>query len=632
MNNKRLFPFAFSSLFLALTGCGGESATIYEDPYEGVKTSTSGCLSSSASCMGFTVAYPVEGLNFDCSSDDKNHFITEIVGNTATGGCKIGDKISFYIQGQDTSRKIELGTVDLKQISPLKVSEQPVQISLLDIAQGMTGKVATSMTMNDPTFKTMTGITRIFQAIGVAQNSHVAGDIQPIELTVNLKNNLSKLDGNVTVADFLDGTYSADIAPWLDLNPVSSTMAETAAEQLIQLKNVSVFSANFLAVSAVNADVGGFHGKSSNNESIANMYLLTDRQGFTTGYTVQWKGKPITTGSQAISSIARINLLSQVVPQKLDSTIGIRNWISPFTNTVSSPLAFKSASTASDQLDIYQGTVFSQKTIPGNEFVYKQVTGSTTAPANTNVYGKWRQRINNEDYEGSIDVLQSNPATYLDRNVFKTVNNVKSGENYIFPLYATLEFNFDDSSVPKQKIGIVIDEKGDIRTNVLANGVASEQCSTVDANLKDSNGVQQYRIGTTGAANSSDNDKSITIRMILANPLFGNLDGALIGLNENLIYAPQQSNGQIPASSSGGVRLNLQNLIVSNTTSLGINISGFGTTSSDAEWVNMYAVSQNIYNSNNKTIASPEQLELAKRQTGTIEVSLPSCYQIQNKS
>ena len=103
MNNKRLFPFAFSSLFLALTGCGGESATIYEDPYEGVKTSTSGCLSSSASCMGFTVAYPVEGLNFDCSSDDKNHFITEIVGNTATGGCKIGDKVSFYIQGQMAS-------------------------------------------------------------------------------------------------------------------------------------------------------------------------------------------------------------------------------------------------------------------------------------------------------------------------------------------------------------------------------------------------------------------------------------------------------------------------------------------------------------------------------------------------
>lgn len=632
MNNKRLLPFAFSSIFLALAGCGGESTTINEDPNAGVKTSTNGCSTASASCMGFTVAYPVEGLNFDCSSDNKNHFITEMVGNTATGGCPIGDKVSFYIQGQTTSRKIELGTVDLKVISPLKLSDQPVQISLLDIAQGMTSKPATSMTMADETFKTMVGITKILQAVGISQNSHLAGDIQPVDLTVNLKNNLSKISANVTAADFKDGTYSADLAPWLDLNTITETVAETTAEQMVLLKNVSVFSANFLAVSALNADVGGFHGSYKDNESIANMYLLTDRKGYTTGYTVQWRGKPVLSGSQLISSIGRINLLTQVSPQKLNTVNGIRNWINPLTNAVTTPLAFKTAANATDQLDIYKGTLFSQKLIPGNEFVYKQVTGSTTAPSSTNVYGEWRQKINNEDYTGTIDVMQSGPATYLDKAVFKTVNNVSNGQNYIFPLYANLEFSFDDATIPKQKLGIVIDEKGDIRTNMLANGTASEQCLTVDANMRDANGVQQYRIGTTGAANSSDNDKSVTIRMILANPIFGKLDGAIVGLNTNLIYEPQQTNGTIPAAVSGGVRLNLQNLIVSNTTSLGINISGFGASASAAEWVNMHAVSQRIYNSANTSVATAEQLELAKRQTGTLEVSLPSCYKIQTKS
>ena len=120
MNNKILIPVALSSFIVAMPGCGGESATIHDDPHTGVKTSTNGCDASSDNCLGFVVTYPVEGLNFDCSSDIKNHFVTQLEGNIATGGCAVGDKVNFYIQGQNSSRKFELETVDLKRISRSK--------------------------------------------------------------------------------------------------------------------------------------------------------------------------------------------------------------------------------------------------------------------------------------------------------------------------------------------------------------------------------------------------------------------------------------------------------------------------------------------------------------------------------
>lgn len=72
---KRLFaPLVLTSLGLALAGCGGESSTVNEDPYKGIKTYSNGCdADSTEKCLGFYVDYPVDGLNFDCSTDTKNH-------------------------------------------------------------------------------------------------------------------------------------------------------------------------------------------------------------------------------------------------------------------------------------------------------------------------------------------------------------------------------------------------------------------------------------------------------------------------------------------------------------------------------------------------------------------------------
>ncbi len=56
--------------------------------------------------------------------------------------------------------------------------------------------------------------------------------------------------------------------------------------------------------------------------------------------------------------------------------------------------------------------------------------------------GLWRLQADGENYTGSVDLYKIFPISYLDRQVFKTAQNVADGEKYIFPMYANLEFKF----------------------------------------------------------------------------------------------------------------------------------------------------------------------------------------------
>ena len=649
MKKRFLIPFALTGLTLALVGCGGgESSTVHENPYQGIKTYTNGCdADSTEKCLGFYVDYPVEGLNFDCSTDTQNHYSTKIEGGLASGGCLIGDKAKFFIQGTESLRKITLGDVDLSKIRPLKVSGQPAAIGLVDIATAMTGKAPTSMTMNDDTFKVTVGLVRVLQAIAVEQEANQAGDIQPVELSEKIKNNLKNLVTDVGPADFLDGTYVEKLKPWLNVSAIDENTAKETAQRLIQQSLVNIYSTNFLIFSGANVDLQGFTGKSdlsTKNESIANMYLVTDRQGYSMGYAMQWVGIPQKVeGSTIADSLLRFQLLNQALPQKLNVDAQ-QGWISPLSRKIATPLAFKSDSNSSDQLEIYQGTLVNNTNIAGTEDMYKRASGTATAPTDNTVYGKWRQTLNGDQLSGGIDVYKTNPANYLDKQVFLTQKTVKTGEKYYFPLYVNLTFAFDNPEVnPKtQTLGIVIDENGDIRTNMTsATDLSGTRCDSENFDKTTyrytGSDVQQYRVGTTGTAYINGNvEKSITLRMILANPIFKNLDGVLLGLNETLVIAPTDgTNIEKSAIASGGIRLNLQRLINEQNTSSGVNITSWsGDTTTQATWINLQAVYQTIYNSveANKAKVTPAQAELAKRTSGTLSVSLPSCYTIKTKS
>lgn len=206
----------------------------------------------------------------------------------------------------------------------------------------------------------------------------------------------------------------------------------------------------------------------------------------------------------------------------------------------------------------------------------------------------------------------------------------------------TFTFTNPEVNPNTQTLGIVIDENGDIRTNLGRNGTLnSNTCADVDPStyIDKETGVQQYRLGTTGTAYiNGDIEKSITLRMILANPIFGSLDGALVGLNEKLVVTPTSgtTNDDLNKASvsSGGIRLNLQRLINEQNTSSGVNITSWdGDKTIPATWVNLQAVYQAIYNNTdtNKDKLTIEQKELAKRQQGTLSVSLPQCYTVKTK-
>ena len=78
MKNKYLLPFALTTLMAALSGCGGESANIIPETY-GYSTANGACTPKMNGCVEFALDYPLDGLNFTCSSDTTNSFISILI-------------------------------------------------------------------------------------------------------------------------------------------------------------------------------------------------------------------------------------------------------------------------------------------------------------------------------------------------------------------------------------------------------------------------------------------------------------------------------------------------------------------------------------------------------------------------
>ena len=76
MKNKILYPFAFTALFAALSGCGGESANVIPEQNDEATTNGS-CSATATNCLEWGLEYPIDGLNFNCSGDKENTFIQE---------------------------------------------------------------------------------------------------------------------------------------------------------------------------------------------------------------------------------------------------------------------------------------------------------------------------------------------------------------------------------------------------------------------------------------------------------------------------------------------------------------------------------------------------------------------------
>nr|WP_279053145.1 hypothetical protein [Acinetobacter tandoii] len=642
MKNKYLLTIALSTLMSGLTACGGESANIIPEKNNN-STVNGSCTAGASNCIQFALDYPFDGLNFSCSSDTQNTFVTlmDLKNGVATGTCNYSDKVNVFLLGK-ADKRIALGSFPISNIALVSTDQIP-RLTVLDIAKGMTNRDATVLDPSDATVKTAMNLVKIIQALALQQKSiNTKTDIQALYMNDSIRESLDKITSSVTAQQMVNGEYAAIIKPWLDVSVISDADAFAVVSQLLNISNAAVYQPEFSLFStsgSVMSSLTGSDGLTGCNKDVCaandtttkhlfgHFMLLTNRQGYTFGSGVQWRGL----AKSGLTSIAGVNaeLLRSYKPTRM-TALPQNHWINPLNKRIDQNYYIGVDDPNSDDLIINQGKLYNDYMIAGKEKFYKLLTQKTTVTAeDLKDLGQWQQRYGISDtFKGSLDLFKVYPITYLDKQVFKSSNNVSAGENYIFPLYADLTFKFTDTSVPSLKLGIVIDEKGDIRTNMKPaatdTDMSTGSCSTtVGSNLQDSNGVQQYRLGTTSRA--FIDDRAISIRMILGDEALKSVNGALIGVNSTI---------QISATGEkivvGGALVHLQNLLNASTGSTG-RITFTDSAGGVVKWANSYASFQKVYNANN-TDETTDDTALAKLSGGTLEMSLAPCYSIKAKS
>ncbi len=465
--------------------------------------------------------------------------------------------------------------------------------------------------------------------------------MQPTQFTDEKKNTLNILVQNITATEWKNGAYANILKPWLDVSPVSDTQAFELVTQLAHLSLVGLYQSDYITLAEPNLISENFYGcnltnladcpkNSANTQHMfGNLFLLSDRRGYTFGYGLQWKGTSTITSQLAISAVLNVLTKSKPTQMVADSQT---TWLDPIQTEIKStqPFRLKTSSNTNEDLVIYQGKLLNDSLIAGRDSSYFGLTNTKTP--NPQQYALWKQSVDNQNYNGSMDIYKVSPASYLSNQIFKTANNVKSGQTYIFPLYATLNFKFDTAGIAPIDLGIVVDENGDIRTDIKPNATATDmsgQCGVVsNTSLIDNNGVQQYRIGTTGGTESATNDKSITVRMIFGVPQLGNLNGIVVGLNSNVVQSTSQTGSQTLLVS--GAKINVANLLQGQTS--GANLTTYDNKT--VSWLNPYAFYQQVYNNIKDISPAPTETEkaLGQRMAGTVTLRTADCYQIKTKS
>ena len=674
MKTKKILPFALTAVFAALSGCGGESANVIPEKYD-TSTANGACSSNSEGCMEFVLDYPFDGLNFTCSSDTTNKFITLFDTNesVSTGACKIGDTVTFYLMG-DGEKKIDLGKVNLSNISNVASGTSPPRLTLLDIASGINGQIAAELNPNDATVKVAMRLAKIIQAMGLKDgNLNSAADIQPVYMNEINRTGLESINKSITTTDFRtlnDADFNALFSPWLDLSTVSDDDAFTAVSKLANMSVAAVFQPEFALFSTSQSVVAGLSGSNglvgcdkdvcdpadtTKSNSFGHFMLITDRQGMTFGSGLQWRGQI----TDSLTTIGGVNLqmMLKIKPKQMTATQQ-DNWIDPITHEIDRKrqfgFRFDVAEANAEPLKITQGTLLADKMVAGTDgTIYRALAGLSSSATLTDQdrarMGLWTQRVNGIDYKGTIDLYKQYPISYLDKSVFRTEVNSASGQNYFFPLYADMTFKFTNTDIKTVKLGVVIDSNGDIRTNIRPNvpaDVFSNTSSTiVDLStdeatgcksdtlaypelMQDSNHTQQYRIGTVSRAFTSSylaSPNALSLRMILADAAFGTLNGALIGMNTTIRTSTDSSESVVV----GGALLKVSSLINAPAGTKPASIGFLDSDGNPVKWGNSFASFNSIYNQSNTT--DTESKELAKLAGGSISFEPAPCYKVQKK-
>ncbi len=380
------------------------------------------CASTAKNCVEFALDYPVDGLNFTCSSDTSKTYITMIEpkSNAATGKCSEGDKVHFFIQ-EKTNQYIDLGTVSLSEIGMVSTAGAGYpRLSVLDMARGLTGRQAMSLSSSDETIQVATAIVRLLQALSVEGGGTIAGDIQPLTITTLKKEQLANIAESVEVGDYRSGAYASILRPWVDVSQVSQDDAYQALTTLVYMNNSASYQANYPILAKEDSQLPqGLYGcnladcKSTVADLkhlIGQYQLITDRSGYTFGYGMQWKGAVSANNTNPILTVSG-ELIRKVRPERMVAAAQT-TWVNPLNKRIQGPFRFSVNDNAADDFKITQGKVFNDYLIAGTEGFYKLLTKSTTAnPAD---YGQWQQTIGTDQFKGSFDAYKFFSVNFLD--------------------------------------------------------------------------------------------------------------------------------------------------------------------------------------------------------------------------
>ncbi len=624
--NKLILPFSISTLCLMMTACGGGSNLIFEDPTKKPQdTTATGCTISDTNenCFQFTMEYPIAGIQYTCSSDKVNVFRTQIDQNIVSGGCDKKDTATFFLNANGKAR-IELGSVKIEDLGKVSTASSPVHLSVLDMARGLTGKAVATLDQNDETVKMAMQLIKIFQAVGSQKSDdNIIGDIQPIDMDVKILEGLSDITTSINTTEYQNGQYAAILKPWVDVSQISDDEAFSVLKKALNISAGAIYQADPPFLTSVVDGMIGYSGADANKKTfMGTFFVMSDRQGFSHGYGLHWRGKP---SQSSETSAGSIYLITEVPPMMMYANTQ-NGLINPVNKYIAATDKFLFKTSNNENLYLNSGRLINDYAVAGTDIFYKYLTDIAKAPEND--LAKWSMVAGEDNYTGHVDFVKAYPISYLDRRVFKSISNVKAGEKYYFPLYATLTFNYGSKDFEPVKLGIVIDENGDIRTDVKEWNNTSDlsgQCGQADATLaepKDNFGVQQYRIGTIGGANyqRQQSDMGISPRIILSGTQFGALDGTFVGVDNTVL----DSNGTA-AVNSNGARINLYSLLTAADASIGtINISSYS--GGVASWANPYNQYKSIYVNNDKTATDADKTKLKNSIYGTLSIQLASCY------
>lgn len=613
---QRLPAFAFTTLCLALAGCGGGSNNISENPSGG--NSGGGineCSNTNASCVNLVFDdNPIVNLNYECGV---YRGVTTVTG---TARCPVDSTVSFYLKTPDKDRKIVLGSFSVKSVRNTSASEAQdtslIRIGVKELAESTTGRPIVSLT--DISAQTAINISRLLQSLGRTNEPYIGtAPVNRILIDETLKASLlAKLTSDITAKDFQDGSFEAKVKPWFTEQKRTLISVEEAKTRLLKtilaIKS-GVFFANPISSLSVLDQVGinldlGISGVGvvNSEQRVSNaLFSLTNREGKTIGYGMQWVGTPKTP-----EDLYTLFISKDFAKMRVTNPDG---GINPFTNKFSGFKLKVSRTTyegetsskyggsgqyndtfdSGDNFSFINGKLVRDLMVFGTADVYKFYTG--VAVADQNDLGTWDQLDNSNvrRYAGNASLTKTGTVnTYLDSSVWKSRDAVQVGSTYIFPLYVNLTFTNSDSYLAEcskqgltcnkaETLKVVFLENGDIVANHGIKADEQGQCTRVLAD--------DIPIGTVRAAYPSTDRRNFYVNpsILLSGKAFGVLDGLQIGTSAlaprvkfnlaGVLLASAGNQGSINVTSSEPILDDKNNIIVQPIDNV-----------NPAEWVNGY--------------------------------------------